>query len=330
MNVSLPQRILKILSLFFNEHFLFLTKIITKRPFNRVLPDKLHIGICYRGYTGMKLNLKNPGSFNEKTQWLKLYDRQPWYQQVADKSEVRNYVKVHVGEEYLIPLLGLYNSVEEIDFEKLPEQFVLKCTHDSGSTIICENKASFQISQARSFLRKKLNRNFYYMHREFQYKHIKPRIVCEEFISSNGKSTPIDYKFFCFHGVPRLIQVDTDRFLDHGRLTLYPDWTPAPFHLDYRYVKPGLHVERPANLNEMLEVAARLSTDFKFVRVDLYSVNDRVYFGELTQFQGSGYNPIRPREYDGMMGEWLDISGKTHGNVLNSQHAPEPEFKKYA
>jgi hypothetical protein len=154
--------------------------------------------------------------------------------------------------------------------------------------------------------------NYFYLHREYCYKDIKPRIVCEKFMSPDGTSTPTDYKFFCFHGEPKLIQVDTDRFIDHGRLTLLANFEPAPFHIDRKYLLKDLsvkkNVEKPAQFEEMLTICRKLSTDFKFIRVDLYEINGRIYFGELTFYQGSGYDPIYPDEYNYWMGDLLDLS----------------------
>jgi TupA-like ATPgrasp len=288
-----------------------IAKILSLYPISFLIPDRPYLYIMYRANTGLPLNLKDPKRFNEKTQWLKLNDRKDWYSKIADKIEVRDYVAARIGEQYLIPVIAEYQSVDDIDFDKLPNQFVLKCTHDSGTTVVCPDKSKLDIAEAKSFLRKRMSKNYYYLHREFCYKNIKPRIVCEKFMSADGDSVPTDYKFFCFHGVPKLIQVDTDRFTDHGRLTLLPNWEKAPFDIDRKYLLPDLAikkpVERPKNLEEMLEISSKLSQDFKFIRVDLYSVNEKIYFGELTFYQGSGYDPIYPDEYNFWMGELIDL-----------------------
>jgi len=287
-------------------------KAMSLYPITYLFPDRLYLTIMYRALTGKPLNLKNPARFNEKTQWLKLYDRKEWYTNIADKVEVRDYVASRIGEQFLIPILAVYNSVEDINFNELPNQFVLKCTHDSGTTVVCQDKSKLDIEASKRYLRKRMKKNYYYLHREYCYKNIKPRIVCEKFMSVDGESTPTDYKFFCFNGVPKLIQVDTDRFVDHGRLTMDPDWKPAPFHIDRKYLLPDLNakklVDKPENLEEMLEISTKLSQDFKFIRVDLYSINNKVYFGELTFYQGSGYDPIYPDEYDFWLGNQLDLN----------------------
>lgn len=299
---------LKFLKDNYKDPFKMIGRILNQYPFNTLLPDRLYLSIKYRAFTGLRLNLDNPRRFNEKMQWLKLYDRNDWYSKIADKVEVRKFVADRIGEQYLIPLIGVYNSVDEIEWNTLPTQFVLKCTHDSGTTVISSNKNDLNIREAEKFLKKRMAKSYYHLHREFSYKNIIPRIICEAFISQDGDSIPMDYKFFCFHGVPKLIQVDTDRFTDHGRVALFPDWSRAPFALNRNYTKEGLNIERPDNLDEMLEICRKLSKDFKFIRVDLYSINSKIYFGELTFYHVSGYEPIYPDQYDFWLGDLLDLN----------------------
>jgi hypothetical protein len=284
-----------------------LERIIYQRPLTFLIPDRLYITIQFRALTGRSLNLKNPTSFNEKLQWLKLNDRKEWYTNIVDKVEVSKYVSERIGEQYIIPVIAVFNSVDEIDYTKLPDQFILKCTHDSGGTIICTDKSKLDVQKTNSYLRKKLNRNYFYLHREFPYKKIKSRIICEQFISPDGVSTPIDYKFFCFHGVPKIIQVDTNRFTNHGRLTLDTNWNKVPFVIDPQYVKENLQIEKPGNLDEMLAISKKLSQGFKFIRIDLYSVNTKIYFGEMTFYQLAGYENITPYEYNEWMGSLINL-----------------------
>jgi len=297
---------------FFRDHYKdplkLIAKILLLYPFNSLLPDRLYLSIMYRGFTGLRLHLDNPMRFNEKMQWLKLNDRKEWHSKIADKVEVREYVTARIGEQYLIPVIAVYNSVDEIEWSKLTNQFVLKTTHDSGTTVICSNKEGLNVEEAKKFLKKRMARSYYPVHREFCYKNIKPRIICEAFISTDGNSIPLDYKFYCFHGVPKLIQIDTDRFTDHGRVIMYPDWNKAPFSINSHYKKQDLKFERPSNLDEMLTISTKLSQDFKFIRVDLYSVNNKIYFGELTFHHGSGYDDIDPDEYDFWLGNLLDLN----------------------
>lgn len=292
----------------YNKPYRILEKIIAIYPITLLFPDKFYLEIMYRARTGRTLNLENPQLFSDKMQWLKLYDRKDWYWKIADKIEVRKYVAERIGEQYLIPVIATYNSVDEIEWEKLPKQFVLKCTHDSGTTVLCPDKSKLDIEESKWYLRKRMRKNFYYLYREWVYKDVPPRIICEKFMSPDGTSVPIDYKFLCFHGVPKLIQVDTERFIDHGRLTMYPDWTRAPFDIDRRYLKADLDVPKPEKLDEMLDICRKLSKDFKFIRVDLYTLNNQIYFGELTFIQGSGYDPIEPMDANYLIGSWLDLT----------------------
>jgi hypothetical protein len=294
-------------TLILTNPYLFLAKVLIKRPFNRILPDKSHIALCYRGFTGRRLDWNNIKTFNEKIQWLKLYDHQDWHWKLCDKVGVREYVSERVGAHYLVPLLAIYDSVDEINFDQLPNQFVLKCSHDSGSAILCEDKSKLNRSEVLAYLRRKMSRNYYYVHREYQYKGIRPRIVCEKYISLGEDLEPIDYKFLCFNEEPKFIQVDVGRYTDHKRMVMNTDWTRAPFDLDPKYSDPNRQVSAPKNLEEMLGIARKLCTGFKFVRVDLYSEGDRIYFGELTLLQGSGLDPIEPYEFDHMLGNWIDI-----------------------
>ena len=304
-NKTLFARLASLPALAFKQPYLLVTKIITKYPFNRMLPDKLHLSICYRGFTGQPMDWRKPKSFNEKLQWLKLHDRQDWYWKLADKVEARRHVAEIIGKEYLIPLIGIYSHVNDIDFEKLPDQFVLKCSHDSGSAIVCTDKSRWDIETAKAFLRKKMKQNFYYPYREYPYKTITPRILCETYLPSKGTIAPVDYKFLCFGGSPKLIQVDTGRFANHARIVMYPDWTQAPIQL-------GVHpnagsLERPQLLDKMLELATRLSSGFRFMRVDFYISDNRIYFGELTFYKSSGFSTITPHEQCLLMGDWIDI-----------------------
>lgn len=303
---------LKFLQQNYKDPIKIIAKLIYQYPISLLIPDKPYLSIQYRANTGHRLDLKNPKRFNEKTQWLKLNDRKDWYWKIADKVEVRDYVEKRIGERYLIPLLAVYNSVDEINWDTLPNQFVLKCTHDSGTTIVCTDKSKLNIEESKAFLQKRMTQNYYNLHREFCYKNIKPRIVCEKFMSEDGSSVPADFKFFCFNGEPKLIQVDTERFTDHGRLTLLANFEMAPFHIDRKYLLSDLSikksVEKPSNFEEMLDICRKLSNDFKFIRVDLYSINKRIYFGELTFYQGSGYDPIYPDQYDYWMGDLLDLT----------------------
>lgn len=270
------------------------------------IPDKLYLKLFYRYATGNKLNLKNPQTFNEKLQWLKLYDRNPLYTKLVDKYEVREYIKEKIGEEYLIPLLGVWDNVDEINFDELPSQFVLKTTHDSGGVVICKDKRNFDIDQAKNFLSEHLQNNFYYMGREWPYKNVKPRIIAEKYMVDESNIELKDYKLFCFDGNVVLIQVDYGRFEKHMRNLYDLDWNYLD--LEIQYPTNSLKViNKPNNLCEMLDIASSLSRKLPHVRVDMYVINNKVYFGELTFYHGSGTEKITPKKWDYKLGDMINL-----------------------
>ena len=274
--------------------------------FNR-LPDYIFIPFIYRMSTGKRLDLKEPVTFNEKIQWLKLYDHNPLYMQLSDKYRVRSYVEEKIGNGFLIPLLGKWNSVSEIDFDNLPNQFVLKCNHDSGGIVICTDKRIFDIKKAKEKLNHHLAQNYYYMSREWAYKDIKPCIICEKYLFDEKTHDLRDYKFFCFNGMPKLIQVDFNRFIDHKRNIYSLDWELQDLTIKCPN-DPKVIIEKPPNLDEMIEIAKKLSAGIPEVRVDLYSVNGKTYFSEMTLYHGSGIEKFSSQELAEKMGSWIDLS----------------------
>jgi hypothetical protein len=270
------------------------------------VPDKIYLKMIYYGQMGKKLNLKNPQTFNEKLQWLKLYDRNPDYSNLVDKYAVRDYVKNLIGEEHLIPLIGVYDNFDEIDFNKLPNQFVLKCTHDSGGIVICTDKSKFNISLARNKINKRLKRDFFYFAREWPYKNVKPRIICEKYMVDDSGTQLKDYKIFCFNGIPKLIEVDFDRFTGHKRNIYDTEWNYLPVSIHYP-TKPDVVIKKPNKLNEMLKLASVLAKDYLHVRTDFYSINDKVYFGEITFYHEAGFGIYKPLEFEHEMGSWIKL-----------------------
>jgi hypothetical protein len=280
--------------------------------FGQVFSDKTFLLLKYHLIFGKKLNLKNPLTFNEKIQWLKLYDRKPEYTQMADKYEVRKYISEKIGKEYLIPLLdidnnrgGVWNSFSDINFDVFPNQFVLKCTHDSGSVIICRDKNTFDIKKARKKINSCLNKNFYWPGREWVYKNIKPRIIVEKYMVDESDTELKDYKIFCFNGEPKIIQVHFDRFTDHKRNMYSSEWEYIPFTTEYS-TNPCIQIKKPQSLNLMLNIARKLSENTIYLRVDLYSIKEKIYFGELTFYHGSGYIMFTP-EWDKTLGDWINL-----------------------
>jgi hypothetical protein len=277
-----------------------------RRGFLKWMPDSLFLKIIFKSSCGYSLNLKNPKTFNEKIQWLKLYGNLKKYTNLVDKYEVRKYIAETIGEEYLIPLIGIWDRVEDIDFNKLPKQFVLKCNHDSGSVVICKDKSSFDIRKAKKILKKYLRRNFYYPTREPQYKNIKPRIICEKYMIDESGTELKDYKFFCFNGEPKIIQVDFDRFINHKRNLYNIEWNYVPVSICYPTDSSRI-INMPRKLKEMLSFAKTLSENIPHVRVDFYLIQDRIYFGELTFTHGTGFEKFEPKEFGFEMGSWLEL-----------------------
>lgn len=269
--------------------------------------DETVIREKYRTAFGRELNLENPKTFNEKIQWRILKDRKDIYTKLTDKYSVRDYIREKIGEEYLIKLLGVYVKAEDIDYDKLPDKFVLKCNHDSGSVIICKDKSTFNKKEANRKLNFFLKRNFYYMTREWHYKNIKPLIICEEFLEEDGKA-PKDYKFHIFNnskGQNMFIQCDIDRFDGHRRAILDENWKLCSFLLKHK--NPNQLPKKPKNFIEMKKLALELSKNYEAVRVDFYEVNGKIYFGEITFTPGAGTENFYPNEWDYKLGKMWEI-----------------------
>ncbi len=277
---------------------------------SRILPDKMYLKILYKKCTKNKLDLSNPQTFNEKLQWLKLNNRKDEYTKMVDKYEVKKYVANIIGEQYIIPTIGVYDKFKDIDFDKLPNQFVLKCTHDSGGIVICKNKNNFDKTKARKILNFSLRRNYFYYSREYPYKNVKRRIIAEKYMQDEACKDLRDYKLFCFDGECKLIQVDFDRFKNHRRNLYDLNWNLIE-DLSIKYPSDkNVIIEKPSNLDEMLEIARKLSKNIPFVRVDLYLINGKIYFGELTFFHGGGYEKFTPEEWNKKLGDMIKINKK--------------------
>lgn len=259
---------------------------------------------------GYKLNLENPQSFNEKLQWLKLYDRNPRYTKLVDKYEVKKIVADCIGAQYVIPTIAVWNKTSNIDFESLPQQFVLKATHDSGSTIVCKDKDNFNKREAVKKLKCALKNNFYYAGREWPYKNVKPRIIAEKFIGNPKDDDLIDYKLMCFNGRVMCSFVCSDRYFGSGlKVTFYNnDWEKMPF--ERHYPSSEKEIYKPNNFKKMMELAEQLSIGIPFVRIDFYEVNGIIYFGEYTFYPGGGTEEFTPLEWDYKLGSWIRLPEK--------------------
>lgn len=285
---------------------------LSNRGFFNRMSDKAYLKLRYNCIMGKKLNLDNPVTYNEKLQWLKLYDRKPEYTKMVDKYEAKKYVADIIGEEYIIPTLGVWDNVNDIDFDTLPNQFVLKCTHDSGGLVICKDKAELDIENAKNTLNHFLNRNFYNVHREWPYKDVKHRIIAEKYMEDESGKDLKDYKFFCFNGEPKLLYI-SEGLSDHSTAKISfadMDYNIAEFKRND--FKPFNELpKKPINFEKMKELAKVLSKDRAFIRVDFYEINKKIFFGELTFFPCSGYLPFDPEKYDKILGDWITLPNKT-------------------
>ncbi len=280
-------------------------KLINKLAF---IPDKLYLKLVYRIKTGHKLKLKNPTGFNAKLNWIKLYDKHDDYGRYVDKVAVREYVKEQTGEDLLIPLLGVWDHFDEIDFSVLPDQFVLKCAHDSGSVKIITNKNEMDKASLKKFFEGRQHINPFNAGREFPYKNVTPRIIAEKYmVTASGKELRT-YKFLCFSGEPKVVQVITNQHTDQRF-----DYFDINFeHMDFVHICPNAteKIEKPIHYDKMIEIARKLSKGFRFIRVDLYDIDDQIYFSELTFFHDGGFYEFPP-EIEQEFGSWIDIENNT-------------------
>lgn len=270
------------------------------------MPDEEYLVKRFNLVMPYPINMDNPVTFNEKLQWLKIHNRNPKLTQLVDKYEVKDYIEKTIGKDYVIPTIGVWNSFGQIDFNTLPIQFVLKCTHDSGSIAICKNKVDFDYGSVEKSFNKALKRNLYYSGREWPYKNVKPRIMAEQFMQdSNGELN--DYKFFCFNGKVHCFKVDFDRFKSHG--ANYYNRNGELLHFGEVVCPPNFQkeIKLPVNIEEMISIAEKLSEGFNFVRVDLYNVDGKIYFGEMTFYPASGFGIFTSKDADVQLGKWLEL-----------------------
>lgn len=271
----------------------------------KLFPDRLYLKLKFRLHMDKWMDFDNPQTFNEKLQWLKLNDRKPLYVSMVDKIDAKKYVASIIGEEHIIPTLGVYDSFDEIDFDKLPNQFVLKCSHDSGGVIICKDKSQLDADKARKVLSKGLKRNYYYQTREWPYKNVKPRIIAEQFMVDESGIELKDYKYYCFDGKVKMMFVATGRPHDTRFDFFDTDFNHLPVKQGYDWAdKP---IAKPLGFDEMIALAEKLSQNIPHVRVDFYDINGQIYFGEMTFFDSSGWTPLEPVEWDYKMGSWINL-----------------------
>lgn len=274
------------------------------------MDDETYLKKVFQMELGYPLNLDNPQTFNEKLQWLKLYNRKPEYTMMVDKYAVRKYIADTIGEQYLIPLLGVWDSPDEIDFDALPNRFVLKCNHNSGTGMcICRDKSKLDIKKVKAELRKGLKENYYLHGREWPYKDVPRKIICEKYMEDKPAQELTDYKLMCFGGEVQCIFTCTDRFSPDGlKVTFFDkDWNLLPF--TRHYPASEIPIEAPKQLKKMIALSETLSAKLPFVRTDFYEVNGNIYFGELTLSPGCGFEEFDPEEWDEKLGKLITLPG---------------------
>lgn len=268
--------------------------------------DKFYLSINYFLARYKIMHWNNPRRFNEKLQWLKLHCSDFNRKNLVDKYEVKNVVQGLIGEKYIIPSFGVWDSFDDIDFDILPNQFVLKCTHDSGGIVICKDKSLFNKEEARKKINHHLKRDYYSGYREYGYQFVKPRILAEKYMEDESGWQLKDYKVFCFNGEPKFVEVDYDRYVGH-KLNVYDlDWNYVDFYMTSPN-DPNVNIPKPEKLAELLNLCRKLSKDEIFVRVDFYSIGEELYFGELTFYPGAGCIDFHPDKYDLILGDMLKL-----------------------
>lgn len=276
------------------------------------LPDKLYLSLRFRCQMGYWINWKHPKTFNEKLQWLKIYNRRPEYTTMVDKYAVKDYVARKIGNEYIIPTIGVWDRFNDIDFDSLPNQFVLKTTHGGGGggVVICKNKKNFDIEKARTKIEHSLKSDIYKSLREWPYKNVPKRIIAEKYMASEKEySDLLDYKIYCFNGEPKLIMVAGGRHSGDKRFAYYDtEWNTVD--IQWGAPRPDKEFEKPKQLQLMLKIASQLSMGIPHVRIDLYCIKNNVFFGEITMFDASGLEEIKPADMDAYLGNLIKLPTK--------------------
>ena len=280
------------------------------RGFYANMSDEDFLKMMFKARMGKELDLENPKTFNEKLQWLKIYNRRPEYPQMVDKYGAKQYVSGIIGDEYIIPTIGVWDRAEEIDFDSLPNQFVLKCTHDSGGLVICKDKSKLDIKRARKVLNHALKTKFYRSGREWVYEDVTPRIIGEKYMEDQATGELRDYKFFCFNGKVDCVMVCYDRGSGETKCYFFDkSWNLLRHNIRGKNAPEGFTMPKPSNMDEMFDIAAKLSSGLPFARIDLYSVEGKTYFGEITFFPANGFDPLLLNETELHWGSMIDLSG---------------------
>lgn len=299
----------KLLKLMRDKYYRFI--VMSNKGCYNDMDDKIYIEKLFKSYMGHSLNLDNPETFNEKLQWLKLYDRNPLYTKLVDKYKVREYISEKIGEKYLIPLLGVWDDSDNIDFDSLPNKFVLKCNHNSGlGMCICTDNNKLDVKEVKKELRKGLNQDYYLNGREWPYKNVPRKIIAEKYMVNDSNSNEFtDYKFFCFNGYVDCVMVCLDRNSGDTKFYFFDkDWKLKRLNKRGKEAPKDFTIPKPECIDEMFEIASKLSAGFPFVRVDLYQSYGKIYFGEMTFYPDSGFDRNILPEADLYLGSLIDIS----------------------
>ena len=279
-----------------------------KQKYHEFYNDKEFLEKYFEHWMEYKIDFNNPSTFNEKIQWLKLYNHKPEYTRMVDKYEMRQFVEERIGSGYTVPLIGVWESFDDIDFDQLPKQFVLKCNHDSGSIVIVQDKDKFDIEDAKEKINRTLSTNYYWRAREWAYKNVKRKIIAEPYLYDAKQKELLDYRFFCFNGEVKAIIVDFDHTLNKiGRRNFYNKyWEYMPLSLHYP-TAPETIIEKPKCMEEMIEIAEKLSVSIPHIRIDFYIIDDRPIIGELTFYHAAGSQKFSPKKWDKIFGDWIDL-----------------------
>lgn len=275
-----------------------------------IIPDKAYISMIYFLRLHKRMNWRDPKSFSEKLQWLKIHNRNPEYTRIVDKYEMKSFVTERLGEGYTVPTIGLWNKAEDIDFNALPDRFVIKCTHDSGSNVLCKDKEKLDIASVKKHLSKCLKNNLYCLSREWPYKNVKPRIIAEEFLEDNTQDSLTEYKLFCFDGEVKMVLVCKGVAHTKNRTNDFCDVNLNRFPFTSLLPNSEGPLDKPTCYDELLCCAAKLAQGFPQVRVDAYVLDNKFYFGELTLFHNSGLRKFDPPEWDEKLGSWIQLPQK--------------------
>lgn len=306
--MSIQSKARNLLRLFTNQDYRL--RYFSSLGMVRFIPGERYLKVRYRTEMGRDLDLENPSTYTEKLQWLKLYDHRPEYTVMVDKYAVKDYVAERIGKEYVVPLLGVWDRAEDIDFDSLPDQFVLKVSHDSGGLVVCRDKSQLDIPRIRERFRKLLRHNYYNGTREWPYKNVRPRIIAEAYLEDSRQGELRDYKFFTFGGEPKVLYIAQGRGRGEPTVADFFDmeFHHLPFTIDHDMA--DVPPEKPVCFEEMKRLAAILSQGTPQLRVDFYEVDGKVYFGEMTFFHCSGLNPFHPESWDRIFGDWVTLPPK--------------------